>query len=209
LGLILDNIAHPISLQSELSAKESAYKEALDLFQGLLNEHFTAMLSDPEIKSFLMTFNTSSNNLASCTFFIDMMFYRLASPEVWGRQNWMWSFYELSRQLTLLLIPVTVVIGFYATLLIMISISTNIILILIVPTVMAALLTSIVWISPVRRLFDENRSAGCRVYHRHRAWIVFAYLIETCLLAHPHKHSDENKSKGLGRIGDLVKGVVS
>src|SRR5947209_10690212 len=59
LGLVLDAVAHPLTLQSELRAKEDAYKDAIEQFRELLNVQLKGILQGKEIEPFLSTLSTS------------------------------------------------------------------------------------------------------------------------------------------------------
>jgi len=207
LGLVLDAVAHPLTLQSELRAKEDAYKDAIEQFRELLNVQLKGILQGKEIEPFLSTLSTSSSDLATRDFFIDMMFYRLASSEVWARQSWHWSFYEMLRQLGLLFVPATAIISFYIVLLIEVSTSLrfNLIVTLMIPIGLAGLLTFFGWISPARRFLQEERDLSCRIYYRHRAWVVFAYLIDIGLLTNSQEHARENAPKGPVGAMDFIR----
>lgn len=145
--------------------------------------------------------------------FIDAMFYRLASGEVWGRQNWHWVFYEAVRNLALLLVPATMIVTFYAMLRMfssnlshfmiwsMLSISDLVtvpaILLVIGTTAVASIL---VWLGPQRFLKNE-RDGNCEVYYRHRAWIVLAYLIDQNIDAHSGIRTAPSAAPSIEQLG--------
>jgi hypothetical protein len=171
LGLILDMMAHPITLKNELKQKNLAYQRSASNFRGILK--------NAEIKNMLRSSKDDILDTAKRDLFIDSMYYRLATPEIWARQNWHWAFYEFSRQMHLLCIPASSISAFYATLLVSFKTFpklgiTSILLVSLGVTVLISLLNWFVF----RPLLKKANDTDCEVYYRHRAWVVFSYLIE-------------------------------
>lgn len=189
LGLLLDNIAHPLTLKNELRIKRMAYEEAVEQFKGLVK-------SD-EVNKILYASKNDPADLNKRTLFIDSLFYRLSSPEIWARQNWHWAFYEFSRQVRLLFVPVVFAVSFYVTLVVVISTSPSFhpSYTALISAGTALLATVVGWFGP-RRLLKRANDTDCKVYYRHRAWVVFAYLIEVSVLARLDKPEEKaNKAK--------------
>lgn len=184
-GLILDMFAHPLTQENELRMKNIAYEKAVNQFRGFIK--------NKAINNILIAAEKNTSDTEKRNLFIDSMFYRLATPEIWERQNWHWAFYEFSRQMCLLCIPTTTVAVFYVTVLVSFSYfstfgMTSIILTTLGLTCLVMLVT---WLGP-QRLLRKARNADCVVYYRHRAWTIFAYLIETELLKKELSNNNNN-----------------
>ena len=171
LGLMLDMVAHPVTLKNELTQKNVAYQRS--------SANFRDFLKNTAIKNILHSAEGDILDTAKRDLFIDSMYYRLATPEIWARQNWHWAFYEFSRQMYLLCIPVSSILAFYTTLLV--SFKTypqvamaSVLWISLGVTVLISLLNWIVF----RPLLKKAHNTDCEVHYRHRAWVVFSYLLE-------------------------------
>jgi len=106
IGLVLDTVAHPLAYRSEMAAKDVAYSTAVTQLQSLVrNEEARTILTSNVSGS-------GGHGTSQRDRFIDAMFYRLASSEVWGRQNWHWAFYEAVRNFELLALPASAVLTF-------------------------------------------------------------------------------------------------
>ena len=175
LGLLLDMVAHPITLHNEIRQKNEAYRAAAIQFKGFIN--------DREISNILHASDSDKADVEKRNLFIDSMFYRFASPEIWARQNWHWAFYEFTRQMYLLCVPVAAVSGFYIPLALMLVVSayTDMSQMILVSSVVM-LFALLMGLFGIRPLFKRASDMDCLVYYRHRAWVVFAYLIEERLL---------------------------
>lgn len=174
-GLLLDLVAHPITLPNEMNIKKAAYTKAV--------ADFNKLAKHARIRELLTSFedNKKQQDNSQRDLFIDALYYRLASSNIWSRQNWHWAFYEFARQMNLLLIPAVVVLSFYVTLLVTINLDLGVSVLI---ASGAAIVLALVAQAKPRKLLISARDTDCRVYYRHRAWVVFAYLMETDLLVY-------------------------
>lgn len=188
LGLFLDLIAHPITLSNELKLKDSAYKLSVN--------NFKSFIKNSEIRNILYSSEGDILDTSRRDLLIDSMYYRLATPEIWSRQNWHWAFYEFSRQMYLLSVPLAAVSAFYITSLVLLFISPKqessiVIWISLGVTVIVSLIN---WFLLRPLLKRANKDDG-EVYYRHRAWVLFSYLIENELMPKSANKESQNRKK--------------
>lgn len=168
-GLVLDICAHPYYEEEEAAEREKIYDETFAQFKGLIGVE--------DIKQVLMTTN-AENTFSNLRVFIESMFYRIATPELWARQNWSWSFYEASRQLNLLIVPLTLSSAFDASLyffnFVFPVLSPRLTILFSVGMTAIAVWAVVHFIKPK---IARERSMMWTHYYRHRAGVVFAHLV--------------------------------
>lgn len=190
LGLVLDTVAHPRAYDDEMCAKDAAYTNAIGELGPLLPlSPVSAIMVAPRSESEPLG-GSQRDRL------IDALFYRLATPQIWARQNAQWAFYEALRNLGMLLTYMVAIPAFYITMLIIIAphpSKTTIKIIhgsgdLTVPTWalafgVAALVSFLLFMPPLRlhKRIRSERDNDCRIYYRHRAWVVLGYMIDRSL----------------------------
>lgn len=184
LGLVLDFWAHTEKNLGRLeqNKKTEAYESVLGSLKHLVDQQKLEGL-------FGKTAEGSADDAAKAgdkvKKFIDAMFYRLATEEIWARQNWSWAFYESSRQLCLLVFPLFILGAYHVSLLLVYFFSggAKTPIRYLVPSAVAVL--SGLFARRVRRHIKEERDIVCRAYYEHRAYVVFAYLIQLGLSKGP------------------------
>lgn len=181
LGLMLDALAHTSKSNQRLedNHKAAAYINTTKYLVELVVEtRIQSLLS----KSLLDADNNVTEDYRKVEKFIDAMFYRLATAEVWARHNWSWAFYEATRQLTWLLVPFFFVVAYWATLNLIYFFSGGVFSNLwyyLPPVVALVFLIVALLLSPKVR--EESRIT-CQSYYNQRVRLVFAYLTQVCVL---------------------------
>ncbi len=186
IGFVMDTLEHPRADKDEMHAKDAAYTDAIN--------DLCPLVKNAEMKAVLLAQRDQGEKIGSARRdrFLDAMFYRLATSEVWSRQNTHWAFYEALRNLVSLLKYMATIPAFYIALLIIatqtqVSSVTSTVDILSVSlpalgvALAAAVLICILVFAPPLRLqkrIAQERDTDCYVYYRHRAWLVLAYLID-------------------------------
>jgi hypothetical protein len=131
----------------------------------------------------VITPGAAANNVV---IFVDAIFYKMATSEVWGRNNWWWSFYEAARQLNTLTRPRYIWLIFLYC---------GVVLVLLFlrafdpPSALAgALLIAaglFLWSwRKLHRSIKQYQSEMCSFYHGYRADFVFGHLIQSELIEH-------------------------
>lgn len=213
LGLVLDVVGHYIARPSEADSKNSAYGQAIADFEEFAVEFpsdpLQRVLKSPgkgpskedwsfwhRVRSLFTSRRAEAYTPDPRGAFIDSMYYQLASPQVWARQNWHWAFYEFSRQGWVLCWPTALVLTAYALAAIvrLSSMSTieKVGLSILVGLLIVGLIGIILY-----RFFIKHRDQNCESYYRHRAWVVLAYLVENDVLA---KAREDKGKKGEDEI---------
>ncbi len=167
LGLLLDLYAHVVTTKFEEDCKNEGYKETIERLTDTLDGFPKDLLT--------------GESLEKRNAFIDTMFYHYATSAQWSRQNWSWSFYEASRDLTILFLPGIFILSTYMALVISTNAGlTNPPTLALVSLVAAFTITGLAYLRPCRSL-KGYRKAICKTYHKQRAYIVLGALIDLSL----------------------------
>jgi len=112
IGFVMDTLEHPRADKDEMHAKDAAYTDAIN--------DLGPLVKNAEMKAILLAQRDQGEKVESARRdrFLDAMFYRLATSEVWSRQNTHWAFYEALRNLVSLLKYMATIPAFYIALLI-------------------------------------------------------------------------------------------
>lgn len=210
LGLVLDVVGHYIAWSSEADSKRIAYSHAIADFEEFVVEFPSDPLKrvlasssrDPSkedwsfwhrVRSLFESRKVEPYTPNPRGAFIDSMYYQVASPQLWARQNWHWAFYEFSRQGWILCWPTALVLTTYALAAIVrlssVSTAARIALSIVAGLLSVGLVGVILY-----RFFIKHRDQNCESYYRHRAWVVLAYLVENDVLAKARE--DKGKKEG-------------
>ena len=168
-GLIIDLYAHTFTGGYEDRFKSEAYSEVIGPFRELLGETLQNILVD-----------NTSQAVGKRNVFIDTMFYHYATSQHWERQNWSWSFYEAARNLVILFLPITLILPLYASVLAVTNIGLSGRDAAGVSVIVALAIAIVSFVGPYRWL-KSYRETICKVYHRHRAYIVLGVLLDRAL----------------------------
>lgn len=191
LGLILDMIAHPLTLNDEIAEKERAYSDVLSQFSGITD--------NPQVVVIVSNIQDRDKRKV----FIDSLSYRVSNEQNWARQNWHWAFYEFNRQIHMLIFLILCVVPAYFIIFMLATANYNIDMILLLGAGFATVIISFLLVKyRVEPFLRDARNTDCYVYYRHRAWIVFAYLIEKYIVTEPRneqmsisQRQDKSKNK--------------
>lgn len=170
LGLLIDLYSHTFTVQYETDRKNEAYQEVISDLQEIIKKTSHSELLKGDTQDAIKKRNT----------YIDTMFYHYATPSQWLRQNWSWSFYEAARDLVILFLPTVFFLSFYATIIIAIILCEDGLAAIAISSIAATIMTLIVKKYFYQRLKDY-RDTICRVYHRHRAYVVLGTIIGAIL----------------------------
>jgi hypothetical protein len=189
LGLIMDICAHRVFGDEETELKYETYRDAVGRLRCLIKVRdlydFVDFVSTNPSKSDVVE-KIDEKKQRDCEVLIDALFYRVATAEIWARQNWSWSFYEASRQLSFLLTPLTFFVGLYSSFLLFGLFKQPYDGLALIISLLAAIsLAVLVWRFP-RKLVGEYHETLCKSYYYKRAYVVLAYFIERGLLFDEH-----------------------
>jgi len=168
LGVLIDMYAHVFTGKYENARKNEAYQDVVKDLGGYVK--------DRKLK--LLLLEQKDNSYRTRNTFIDAMYYQYATSNHWSRQNWSWSFYEASRNLVILFMPTFLIWSLYISVATMIGFSIETGLTIVISLATSVIISIIMWRFPYRQLKDY-RDTICRVYHRHRAYVVLSALINS------------------------------
>jgi len=186
LGIIIDLFSHRLFRFFESRCKNEAYLELIEVFiDQVVNEKLKNVLiseekyiSEPKLWDILQIKKDSnvakSLQVTKRNYLIDLLFYNFASVEVWNRQEWSWSFYEVSRSLILLwwffIFPI---VWFFISVEKYFIYSLTFFLITI--PLLILFISGYIWGFFYLKKYNETI---CKVYHRHRAYIALFKIID-------------------------------
>jgi len=172
-GLLLDLFAHRFFDPPQDRIREDAYAEVCTSLAALIDaDRYRAL-------RFLTHPDPQTDEMRSS--FVDTMFYHYATPQQWERQNWSWAFYESSRNLSILFLPAYCLFSFYLLLGVTL---TSLTLSALGSSVLCAAITlgiGVVILKWPYQWLKEYRGRICKVYYKHRAYIVIGLLIDRSL----------------------------
>jgi len=192
-GIIIDLFSHRLFRFSESKCKNEVYLELVEVFiDQVIDEKLKNVLiskeksiSKPKLRDILKIQKDSNVSkylqATKRNYLIDMLFYNFASVEVWNRQEWSWSFYEVSRSLILLwwffIFPIVWFLIYVEKFFIY-----SLTFFLVTTPLLVFFITVYIWGFFYLKKYNETI---CKVYHRHRAYIALfqiAYSGESCHL---------------------------